>query len=113
MRARVGTFLLCCLLIPSVASAAEGQGEFVVRGSVEASGGALFEGAPLAFFAADTGEATAFEVEVSQAKVQVFEQHHQAVAGVSFGATYREASWIVHDATIRLMAGDHSGFFGL
>jgi tetratricopeptide (TPR) repeat protein len=116
MRVRVGLAVLCYLLsVLPVAAAAEGEGSFVIRDSVVAPLGAQLEGSePLAFFAGSTAKVEAFTMTLPEAKVRVFEQRFQNVAGVRLASPAMERIWTVKDATVQLVrGGDHSGFFGL
>jgi hypothetical protein len=114
MRARVGAFVLCCLLLAPVAVAAEGEGSFTVRGKVTAPAGATVEGIPLAALAKDTAQVTAFSLRIPAGTVYAMQVREQNVAGVSLRTGYTVASWSVEDATARLLSGgDHEGFLGL
>lgn len=113
MRVRVGTLLLCSLLLVPAASAAEGEGSFVVNGRVMAPSGGTVEGASLAFFAA-TADPTAFEVKVPRGNVYAFEQEYATLGGLALSTGSKGASWTVEDATIRLLSGgDHAGFLAV
>jgi tetratricopeptide (TPR) repeat protein len=98
-----------------MASAAEGEGSFVIRDSVVAPLGAELEGGdPLAFFAGSTAKVEAFTMTLPEAKVRVFEQRFQNVGGFRVASPRTERSWTVTDATVELARdGGHAGFFGL
>lgn len=110
--------LAACLFAP-LASAASGEGAFVSTGSFFVEADATAEGEPLALYVPQTSQMQKLEIRVAKAHVleyrvpflQVDPQVKEPAAVQSGPGQGRE--WVVMDALIRLIPGDHEGFLGL
>lgn len=118
MRRQAWGLVTVLLLLVPLAQASPSEGSFTVHGALRFPPKTQVAGEPLALYASDTARLVSLHVAVERMTVIEYAIPFYGVeAGLSLdtfiqGST-RTAQWVVMDATVRLLPGEHDGFLGV